>query len=65
MRRSLQSRWIDCSVTCLLGSALLACLIGLVLLAACTGTEDSGGAQSFNAHLNGSYTAAAATASIH
>ncbi len=34
-------------------------LIGLALLAACAGPDDSGGPQSFSAHIDGSYTAGA------
>jgi hypothetical protein len=38
-------------------------LIGLALLASCSGPDDGGQAQSFAAHLNGSYTAGAVVAS--
>jgi hypothetical protein len=39
-------------------------LLGLVLLASCAGAEDGGQQQSFAAHLNGSYTAAAVSTSV-
>jgi hypothetical protein len=39
--------------------------MALAFLAACAGTEDGGQAQSFAAHLNGSYTAAAVSTSVH
>jgi len=41
-----------------------ACLLGLALLAACAEADDTGQAQSFAAHLNGSYTAAAVATSV-
>ncbi len=37
----------------------------LALLVSCAGTGDDGQAQSFAAHINGSYTAAAVTTSAH
>ena len=39
------------------------CLLGLGLLASCEAADDSGQAQSFAAHINGSYTAAAVSTS--
>jgi len=57
--------WLDRSAGCLLGLALLACLLGLALLASCAGADDGGQAQSFAAHINGSYTAAAVSTSVH
>ena len=65
MRNSSGFGWIDRFEACLLGAALLACLLGLALLASCAGNDDSGQAQSFNAHLNGSYTAAAVSTAVH
>jgi hypothetical protein len=40
-------------------------LLALALLAACAGSADGGQAQSFAVHLNGSYTAAAVSTSVH
>jgi hypothetical protein len=37
--------------------------LGLALLAGCAGSDDGGQAQSFAAHINGSYTAAAVSTS--
>jgi uncharacterized lipoprotein YehR (DUF1307 family) len=40
-----------------------ACCLGVALLAACAGADDSGQTQTFAAHINGSYTAAAVSTS--
>jgi hypothetical protein len=58
-------RWFERWPTCLLGAAFIACLMGLALLASCAGADDGGQAQSFNAHINGSYSFAAVTSSTH
>jgi hypothetical protein len=42
---------------------LSGCILGLGLLACCAGADDGGQAQSFAAHINGSYTAAAVSTS--
>jgi hypothetical protein len=57
-------RWVEGCATCLLGAAFIACLMGLALLASCSPPDDGGQAQSFNAHINGSYTFAAGSASV-
>ena len=46
-------------------SCRLGWLIVLALLASCAENDDQGQAQSFAAHLNGSYTAAAVATSSH
>ncbi len=56
-------RWFERSAACLLGAAFIACLMGLALLASCSGADDGGQAQSFNAHINGSYSGFAAVSS--
>ena len=59
MRRASGSGWIDRFEACLLGAAFFACLLSLALLASCAGNGEDSQAQSFNPHINGSYTAAA------
>jgi hypothetical protein len=63
MCRTLGFGWIERCTSVLPRMVLSGCILGLGLLASCAGADDGGQAQSFAAHINGSYTAAAVSTS--